>query len=110
MLGKTILIGYLFDFYGALLTPRQREVVSLYYIDNLSLGEIGETLNISRQAVYDHLHRAEQVLQEYEDRMRLVQRDHRLKEGLEEIKTGLRKCSCSEREALLHKVKQMEKI
>ncbi len=110
MLGKTVLIGYLFDFYGALLTPRQREIISLYYMENFSLGEIGAELKISRQAVYDHLHRAEQVLQEYEGRMGLVQRDRKLKQGLEEIKAGLNGCSCSQREALLQKVKQMEKL
>ncbi len=106
---KTILIGHLFDFYGLLLTSRQREIVNLYYFENLSLGEIGETLDISRQAVYDHLHRAEKVLQEYEERMGLVKRDRNLKQGLKKLKKGLEKCNCSERDELLKIVNRMEK-
>jgi len=110
MLEKTVLIGHLFDFYGLLLTPKQREIIRLYYFENLSLGEIGETLTISRQAVYDHLHRAEKILQEYEERMGLVKRDRKLKKGLEEIKKGLENCSCKERDGLLEMINRMEKI
>ncbi len=107
---KTVLIGHLYDFYGQLLTSKQRKIVNLYYFENLSLGEIGEGLSISRQAVYDHLHRAEKVLQEYEERMGLVKRDRKLKKGLEKLRKGLENCSCPTQGDLLEMVKRMEKL
>ena len=52
----------LYDYYGSLLTPRQRECFELRYNQDLSLGEIGEELGISRQGVYDNLSRTEALL------------------------------------------------
>ena len=56
----------LYDFYGALLTDRQRDVMALYHEENLSLSEIAQEYDISRQAVHDTLKKAEQALSEYE--------------------------------------------
>ena len=56
----------LFDFYGQLLSERQRQVMELYYEENLSLGEIAEEFNISRQGVYDALKTAQKSLEHYE--------------------------------------------
>lgn len=64
----------LFDFYGQLLTDKQRDIVELYYADDLSLSEISEHLGISRQGVYDALKRAESTLEEYEARLGLVEK------------------------------------
>ena len=52
----------LYDFYGQLLTKRQREVMELYNEENLSLGEIAEEFGISRQGVHDALHKAQKAL------------------------------------------------
>ncbi|MDH7576799.1 MAG: YlxM family DNA-binding protein [Bacillota bacterium] len=71
-LSKLGRITLLYDFYGSLLTPKQQEVVRLYYEYDLSLGEIGAELNISRQAVYDVLKRAERSLEEYETKLGLL--------------------------------------
>ncbi len=57
----------LFDFYGQLLSERQRQVMELYYEENLSLGEIAEEFNISRQGVYDALKTAQKSLERYEE-------------------------------------------
>lgn len=62
----------LYDFYGKLLTPKQREVMRLYYEEDLSLGEIAEELKISRQAVHDILRRSEQALEKYEKKLGLL--------------------------------------
>lgn len=67
MVEKLVEVGNLFDFYGRLLSDRQYNVIELFYIEDLSLSEIGEELNISRQGVYDTLKRAECKLYEYED-------------------------------------------
>ena len=62
----------LYDFYGALLTDRQRDVMALYHEENLSLSEIAQEYDISRQAVHDTLKKAEQALSEYEKKLGLV--------------------------------------
>ena len=63
---KTVYISLLFDFYGELLTEKQKEYVDLYFNDNLSLSEIAENDGISRQGVRDILVRAEATLTETE--------------------------------------------
>lgn len=65
-------INILYDFYSGLLSERQADVIEMYYGDNLSLGEIAEQLNISRQAVYDTLKRGVKLLRGYEDALKLV--------------------------------------
>ena len=64
----------MFDFYGQLLTEKQRDIVEMYYTDDLSLSEISEQIGISRQGVYDALKRAESILVEYETRLGLVEK------------------------------------
>ncbi|MEC0229334.1 MULTISPECIES: putative DNA-binding protein [Paenibacillus] len=72
MLEKTNRINLLFDFYEALLTDKQRTFLQLYFHDDYSLGEIAENFEISRQAVYEHIKRAELTLQDYEGKLQLV--------------------------------------
>ncbi|MFY9140235.1 MAG: YlxM family DNA-binding protein [Thermacetogeniaceae bacterium] len=72
ILGKFERMALLSDFYGDLLTERQQEVIRFYYEQDLSLGEIAEHLNITRQAVHDILKRAERALEHYEEKLRLL--------------------------------------
>ncbi|MDD9270256.1 putative DNA-binding protein [Paenibacillus sp. GCM10023248] len=72
MLAKTNRINLLFDFYEPLLTEKQRTFLRLYFHDDYSLGEIAENFEISRQAVYEHIKRAELTLQEYEAKLHLL--------------------------------------
>lgn len=92
MLDRTIEIGILFDYYGKLLTDKQKKIVELYYYQDLSLGEIAENLDISRQGVYDHLHRAEDTLKSYEKELKLVSRNKKnikiIQELLEFVKNN----------------------
>ncbi len=62
----------LYDFYGKLLTPKQQEIMEMFYEDDLSLSEIGEEYGISRQAVYDLLKRTEKNLEGYEEKLSLM--------------------------------------
>lgn len=71
-LEKLVEIGLLFEQYKRLLTDKQQEIVSLYYNEDYSLGEISENLNVSRQGVYDTLKRSEKILRDYEDKLGLV--------------------------------------
>ncbi|MGI6498897.1 MAG: YlxM family DNA-binding protein [Oscillospiraceae bacterium] len=67
-------MSLLFDFYGDLLTERQREFFDLYYNEDLSLAEIAENSGITRQGVRDVIVRAEGTLTEFEEKTRIIQR------------------------------------
>ncbi len=67
-------VSLLYDFYGQLLTEKQRQVIELYHEENLSLSEIAKEFDISRQGVHDALKKAEQALAEYEEKLGLVKR------------------------------------
>ena len=66
-LEKTNRINLLFAFYERLLTDKQQTFLKYYFHDDFSLGEIAAEFEISRQAVYEHIKRAEQVLENYEE-------------------------------------------
>ncbi len=83
MIEKIVEVGNLFEFYGNLLSEKQYKVVELFYIDDLSLGEIGELLNITRQGVYDNLKRAEDNLYEFENKLKLYEK---FKSGTKNLK------------------------
>ena len=67
-------LSLLLDFYGELLTQKQRDVFTMYHQDDLSLSEIAAEEGISRQAVQDQLRRTERLLRGYEERLGLVAR------------------------------------
>ena len=69
---KTLRMSLLFDFYGPLLTERQQDVFQMYCHEDLSLGEIGDELEVSRQAIYDILKRAGGILEDFESKLGLV--------------------------------------
>ena len=71
---QTYRMTMLFDFYGELLTDRQKEFFDLYYNEDLSLAEIAENAGISRQGVRDVIVRAEAVMQEVEDKTGIIRR------------------------------------
>lgn len=71
MFEKIIEMSMLYDFYGQLLTAKQREILKLYYEDNYSLSEIAEEFGISRQGVHDAVKKAEKSLREYEKKLEL---------------------------------------
>lgn len=71
-LDKTQQMNYYLDFYGALLTEKQKEALEYYYLENYSYAEIAEIQNTSRAAVYDLLKRTEAILSSYEQKMQLV--------------------------------------
>lgn len=74
MFEKMIEISMLYDFYGQLLTEKQRELLKLYHEDNFSLSEIAEEYGISRQGVHDAVKKAEKALHEYESKLGLIRK------------------------------------
>lgn len=75
----------LFDYYGDLLTERQKLCFDMHYNQDLSLGEIAQELSISRQAVYDNLSRTEALLKNMEEKTGCVRRDRQLRRAMEQI-------------------------
>ena len=75
----------LYDYYGDLLTSRQKECFELRYDQDLSLGEIGQELGISRQGVHDNLSRTESLLQNMEAKTGCVRRDRACRKAAAEI-------------------------
>ena len=82
-------MALLADFYGPLLTEKQRNVWDLHYQQDLSLAEIAEVEHISRQAIHDLLKRTERILTEYENKLGLVQRFWTEREKLMKMEASL---------------------
>ncbi len=84
-MSKNLDITLLLDFYGDMLTDKQRSFISYYYNDDLSLSEIAADEGITRQGVRDAIKRAETQLIAMEERLGLVSRFENMKIGLSEI-------------------------
>lgn len=85
MKDETLMRTMLFDFYGELLTGKQREYYDLHYNEDLSLQEIAEQNGISRQAVWDIIRRAEAAMTELEAKTGFVERAARRRRTAAEI-------------------------
>ena len=75
----------LFDYYGRMLTDKQKEYLDLRYNQDLSLGEIAEIMCVSRQAVFDNLTRTEALLRRMEENIGCVKRDIAVRKAAREI-------------------------
>jgi len=73
-LDKNIKISILCQIYGKLLTEKQYQVLDDYYNNDLSLSEIAENLNITRQAVRDNIKKGENKLFEYEEKLNVMKK------------------------------------
>ncbi len=111
MIEKLVEIGNLFDFYGKLLSERQYKVVELFYLHDLSLTEIGEELDITRQGVYDNLKRAEDNLYKYEDKLNLYSK---FEKGIDDVREILKITEeiyiTSEDRLIKDKIKEIDNI
>ena len=83
-------MALLFDYYGGMLTKKQKECFDMRYNQDLSLGEIGEALGVSRQAVCDNLTRTEALLRRMEENVGCVSRDLRTRKALRRIAEAAR--------------------
>lgn len=87
---KMVEIEILYSQYASLLTKKQREIISMYYEEDYSLGEISQMLNISRQSVYDSLKRSEKALKDYEKKLGMVEKLHKIEGLLDELEDKIR--------------------
>lgn len=86
----------LYDYYGALLTDRQKECFEMRYHQDLSLGEIGEELGISRQGVHDNLSRTEAMLRNMEEKTGCMRRDLAYRKAARVITESAEKLACNQ--------------
>ena len=108
MLEKTTRMNYLFDFYQALLTPKQRSYMEMYYLEDLSLGEIAETFEVSRQAVYDNIRRTEAMIESYEKKLHLYDRFKERSTLLDELEEIMGASPQSGAKDLIQKIKELD--
>lgn len=114
-MSKNLELSYLIDFYGDVLTEKQREVMEQYYNDDLSLAEIAENFNITRQGVRDSIKRGEAILLDLEEKVGFAGRYRELQKGfgrLEELARDIayRNKAGSSGEEIDEDVKQMLEI
>ena len=82
---KDLHFSVLLDYYADMLTDKQRDVIELYYNEDLSLSEIAEHENITRQGVRDSIKRGEQTMLELEERFHLAKRSQKYYEIITEV-------------------------
>ena len=83
---KNLEISYLMDFYGNLLSDKQRNIMQLYYQEDLSLAEIATEVGITRQGVRDNIVRAEKELINFENALGLWKKFSRITDNLSKIR------------------------
>lgn len=86
---ERVRLNRLLDVYGPLLTEHRREVVRLYCEEDLSLGEIAEQLEITRQGVGDAVSKARQQLEDYENKLGIAEQEKLLRSSLEKCMKAL---------------------
>ena len=82
---EKVKISILLELYGDLLTDKQKEFMNYYYNDDLSLSEIAENNDITRQAVRTILLKSKRKLEEYEEKLNFMQKEINIKEEIEKI-------------------------
>ena len=85
MFQKDMKISLLLDFYGDFLSDRKREILEMYYNEDLSLAEIAEEAGISRQGVRDSIKKSEKELLSLEETLGLAARFASIKREIEDI-------------------------
>lgn len=78
LLKKQHHFNLLYSFYGSLLTDLQQKTFEYYYFDDLSLAEIALELKVSRNAVFDTIKKVECYLEDFEIKMKLLQKEEML--------------------------------
>jgi len=82
---KHVRIGILLDIYGSLLTNRQLQILNTYYNEDMSLSEIAEEFDISRQGVLDNVKKGEKKLLEYEEKLHILENQENRKSKIDKV-------------------------
>ena len=106
---KIVRQSLLYDFYGELLTERQQQVYESVVLEDYSLSEVAEDLGISRQGVHDMIKRCNKTLEEYEQKLHLVEKFLSVKEKVSKIDDTLAEWECEKNDPE-EMVKRIRKI
>lgn len=79
-----VYLTILFDYYEKLLSEKDRDCFVLYYFENLSLSEMSENLNISRNAIHKRLKKIEEDLRDFEEKLKLYDKEQKIISLLED--------------------------
>ena len=101
---EKIEISILLSIYGNLLTETQKKYMELYYNEDLSLSEIGENENITRQAVRTILVKSKKKLEEYEEKLKIKKKQEKIKKLLEQIEETEKK---KKQKKIIEKIKYL---
>lgn len=96
--------NHLYDYYGCLLTEKQQEYFTSYYFDDMSLAEIADIYNISRNAVHDQLKKIYNLLDYYEENLKLSLKEKKYNEILNQYENNKNK----DVQELINKLRGME--
>ena len=104
MFEKDYRISYLLDFYGNILTDKQKDAIDLYYNEDLSLAEIAEHVGITRQGVRDAIKRGEETLTEMEDKLKFAEKFDGHRKTFEDIGEYANAIRMSKNNVSYHKI------
>ena len=102
-MAKNLKSGMLLDFYGELLTNKQKTALELYYNEDLSLAEIAEEMQVSRQGVRAFIKQGEAHLEEFEEKLGMYNRFSEISRLLREVK------DLAESKKMIGKIEEIEK-
>ena len=97
----------LYDFYGELLTEHQKEIYEDVILNDYSFTEIAQERGISRQGVHDLIKRCNKILQDYEDKLHLVEKFLSVRGQIQEIEKSIRECEAVDKEQLTEKLQEI---
>ena len=93
---KILKQSLLYDFYGELLTPNQKNIYEQYLVEDLSISEIAANQSVSRQGVHDTIKRCESILEDYENKLQLVKRFISIRNNVYKIEELLNRYSADD--------------
>ena len=97
----------LYDFYGELLTEHQRRIYEDVVLNDYSLSEVAQELEISRQGVHDNLKRCSRILEDYEEKLHLVEKFVSIREKIRRIHKLSQECESLDKEELVSRIESI---
>ncbi|HJC10022.1 MAG TPA: YlxM family DNA-binding protein [Candidatus Blautia merdigallinarum] len=97
----------LYDFYGELLTEHQRRIYEDVVFNDYSLSEVAQELGISRQGVHDNLKRCSRILEDYENKLHLVEKFVSIREKIRRIHSLSQECDSMDKEELVSRIESI---
>lgn len=110
---KNLKVSYLLDFYGNLFSQKQREILEMYYQEDMSLSEIASVADMTRQGVYDNIKRGEKEILSLESKLKLMDRFLEISKVLDNINSKLspdKALSKSDYENIKSEISQIKSI